>query len=259
MQKIFLVVLLLITLSACRESNEDAYIRGYEDGITEVCYELERTSDANPEKSYEAGVDQRQAELEGRIANDASARDAAEPVNIATGEDETISSLYKFPQDQTVFGNIDGMFGVGPNLNHFWARTFGQLWPGSVSVESTKKKTLYNTILESFTQAINEDCRLSVDERRIIYNKLPTTGVWESDESAKAALKTWHDTLVRRYKLYKRARYDPESTSKMKETAATNMIAIESLLAQLGDPKLMDKAESEVNETSNGVRWRVIK
>ncbi len=45
MQKILLLIILQIFLSSCGESNEDAYIRGYEDGIIEVCYELERIND----------------------------------------------------------------------------------------------------------------------------------------------------------------------------------------------------------------------
>ena len=278
---------------------------------------------ADPEKSYEAGVDQRQAELEAEIANDASARDAAEArqqttheaqyknptertnrynagremglshlnaqayadgkikkevdpltkaetwVNIATGEEvnpsreepenestnETTSSLYVVPQEETVFGNIDGMFGLAPNAKQLWSKTFGQVWPGSVNVESTSKRTLYKAVRESFTQAVNEDSRLSVDERRTIYDTIPNTGIWESDEDAKASLVAWHDILARRHEINKRNRDDQGRTVKNREIADTNMMAIESLLAQLGNP---NTGSNQVSTTSTGISWEIV-
>ncbi len=38
-------IVALIALSACGESTEEAYERGYEDGIDEVCSDISRFSD----------------------------------------------------------------------------------------------------------------------------------------------------------------------------------------------------------------------
>ena len=44
MSRIVIALVVALTLSACGESTEEAYVRGYEDGIAEVCYEVEKIS-----------------------------------------------------------------------------------------------------------------------------------------------------------------------------------------------------------------------
>ncbi|MCH8858577.1 MAG: hypothetical protein IID54_03255 [Proteobacteria bacterium] len=44
MRVLFLAVLLL--LSACGESTEDAYERGYEEGVDEICFAVSRLNDS---------------------------------------------------------------------------------------------------------------------------------------------------------------------------------------------------------------------
>ncbi len=44
MTRIVIALVVAMTLSACGQSTEEAYERGYEDGIVEVCYEVEKIS-----------------------------------------------------------------------------------------------------------------------------------------------------------------------------------------------------------------------
>ena len=44
MKKLIFVLSVSVLLVACSESPEDAYERGYEDGISEVCYDVRRIS-----------------------------------------------------------------------------------------------------------------------------------------------------------------------------------------------------------------------
>lgn len=39
------VLLLTMLLTSCSENADDAYTRGYEEGIEEVCYEVKRISE----------------------------------------------------------------------------------------------------------------------------------------------------------------------------------------------------------------------